>query len=100
MTVTPRVRAYFCYHPFTGWMISGANIDSKPFHSIVGELLAASDWQVVAITFEYDGQDVSTLVLLLPNTRLDDGRKAGVDHAARRLAELIAPELIARWKTE
>ena len=78
-------------------MILGAAMDVRTFSRLADELMSAAEYRVASIIFEYDGEEVSTIVLMLPNTRLDRGRAQGVDHAAKRMAELIAPELIARW---
>lgn len=95
------VRATFCYHPFTRWVLLGAgnDVDATAFSRIVDELLAASDATVACITFDYDGVAVDASVALLPDgRRLTPDRLEGVRQIVDRMAQLAEPGLRARWE--
>lgn len=96
-----KVRATFCYHPFTRWVLLGAgnDVDATTFNRVVDELLSASEATVACITFEYDGVAVDASVTLLPNGRwLTLDRVEGVRQIVDRMAQLAEPGLRARWE--
>lgn len=95
------VRATFCYHPFTRWVLLGAgnDVDATAFTRIVYELLSESDATVACITFEYDGVAVGSFVEMLPDgRRLAPDRVEGLRQIVDRMAQLAEPGLRARWE--
>lgn len=99
--MTTTVRATFCYHPFTRWVLLGAgnDVDATAFSRIVDELLSASEATVACITFEYDGANITAITDLLPGGRqLTPDRVEGVRQIVDRMAQLAEPGLRARWE--